>query len=61
MASPLVEALDEPGADYDPRRWWLWSSTAALFSAAGQGRLLPHLPNIIITDAVGSRRAGNKA
>ena len=40
MGRPLVEALDEPGVDYDLSSLVTLSSTAAVFSPAVKDRLL---------------------
>ena len=40
MGKPLIEALDEPGVSYDLSSLIGITSTAALFSPVGQGRLL---------------------
>ena len=44
MGKPLIEALDEPGAAYDLSSLLAVTSSAALFSRAGQGRVLPPPP-----------------
>ncbi len=59
MAKPLVEALDEPGADYDTSSLVAVVSSAALFSAPVKDEFFKHLPNILITDAIGSSESGN--
>ncbi len=59
MGKPLVEALDEPGADYDLSSLMALTSSAALFSAPVKDTFFEHLPDIIITDAVGSSETGN--
>ncbi len=59
MGKPLVEALDDPGADYDLSSLYAVVSSAALFSAPVKDEFFRHLPNILITDAVGSSESGN--
>ena len=59
MAKPLVETLDEPGSDYDLSSLLAVVSSAALFSAPVKDEFFTHLPNILITDAVGSSESGN--
>jgi len=59
MGKPLVEALDEPGADYDLSSLMAITSSAALFSAPVKDAFFEHLPDLLITDAVGSSETGN--
>jgi acyl-CoA synthetase (AMP-forming)/AMP-acid ligase II len=59
MGKPLVEALDDPGASYDVSSLYAVVSSAALFSAPVKDEFFNHLPNIMITDAVGSSESGN--
>ena len=59
MAKPLVETLDEPGSAYDLSSLIAVVSSAALFSAPVKDEFFAHLPNILITDAVGSSESGN--
>jgi acyl-CoA synthetase (AMP-forming)/AMP-acid ligase II len=59
MGKPLVEALDDPGADYDVSSLFAVVSSAALFSAPVKDEFFKHLPNILITDAVGSSETGS--
>jgi acyl-CoA synthetase (AMP-forming)/AMP-acid ligase II len=59
MAKPLVETLDEPGSAYDLSSLIAVVSSAALFSAPVKDEFFTHLPNILITDAVGSSESGN--
>ncbi len=58
MARPLIEALEA-----EPERWDLsqlisFSSSAALFSQSVKDRYLDRLPNLIITDSIGSTESG---
>ncbi|MHB1710439.1 MAG: acyl-CoA synthetase [Acidimicrobiales bacterium] len=59
MGKPLIEALDDPGASYDLSSLYAVVSSAALFSAPVKDEFFRHLPNIVITDAVGSSESGN--
>ncbi|MGP8059077.1 MAG: acyl-CoA synthetase [Acidimicrobiales bacterium] len=59
MAKPLVEALDEPGTTHDTSSLVAVVSSAALFSAPVKDEFFKHLPNILITDAIGSSESGN--
>ncbi len=59
MAKPLIEALDEPGADYDTSSLLAVVSSAALFSSPVKDQFFDRFPNILITDAVGSSEGGN--
>ncbi len=59
MGKPLVEALDDPGADYDLSSLLAVTSSAALFSAPVKDEFFRHLPNIVIVDAIGSSESGN--
>src|SRR5665213_3643663 len=59
MGKPLVEALDEPGASYDLSSLLALVSSAALFSAPVKDEFFRHLPDLFITDAIGSSESGN--
>ena len=59
MAKPLVEVLDEHLAEFDFSNLFAVVSSAALFSAPVKDRYFVHLPNIMITDAIGSSESGN--
>ncbi|HEY6318003.1 MAG TPA: acyl-CoA synthetase [Acidimicrobiia bacterium] len=59
MGRPLVEALDEPGVDYDLTSLVNLSSTAAVFSPAVKDRLLERLPSIIVSEAIGASETGS--
>jgi len=58
MARPLVEALEEPGAVYDLSSLAAISSTAAIFSPSVKEQFFRHLPDLVITDAVGASESG---
>ena len=59
MAKPLVEVLDEPGHGFDLSSLLAVVSSAALFSAPVKDEFFRHLPNLFITDAIGSSESGN--
>ena len=59
MGKPLIEALDDPGADYDLSSLLAVTSSAALFSAPVKDEFFRHLPDIVIVDAIGSSESGN--
>jgi acyl-CoA synthetase (AMP-forming)/AMP-acid ligase II len=59
MGKPLVEALDDPGPAHDTSSLLAIVSSAALFSAPVKDEFFKHLPNIFITDAIGSSESGN--
>jgi acyl-CoA synthetase (AMP-forming)/AMP-acid ligase II len=56
MARPLVDALRE--GDYDTSSLFAFSSSAAIFSATVKDEVLELLPNLIITDSIGSSEGG---
>ena len=58
MARPLLDALDEPGVEYDLSNLFAISSSAVLFSQTCKDRFLDRFPNLVITDAVGSSEGG---
>jgi 3-oxocholest-4-en-26-oate---CoA ligase len=59
MGKPLVESLDDPGAEYDLSSLLAVVSSAALFSAPVKDNFFAHLPSLVITDAIGSSEGGN--
>ncbi len=59
MGKPLVESLDDPGFDHKLTSLLAVVSSAALFSAPVKDDFFAHLPNIVITDAIGSSEGGN--
>jgi 3-oxocholest-4-en-26-oate---CoA ligase len=59
MGKPLVESLDDPGTNHDLSSLMAVVSSAALFSSPVKDDFFDHLPNIVITDAVGSSEGGN--
>ena len=56
MARPIIEAFHE--GSYDPTSVYAVSSSAALFSQTVKDEYLKALPNVVITDAVGSSESG---
>jgi acyl-CoA synthetase (AMP-forming)/AMP-acid ligase II len=59
MGKPLIESLDDPGTAHDLSSLFSVVSSAALFSAPVKDQFFARLPNIVITDAVGSSEGGN--
>ena len=58
MARPLIDELARPDASYDLSSLLAVTSTAALFSQSLKDELLERMPNLVITDAVGSSETG---
>ncbi|WP_179951527.1 acyl-CoA synthetase [Halopolyspora algeriensis] len=56
MARPLIEAYHQ--GDYDASSLVAISSSAALFSPSVQEQYLEALPNVVITDSIGSSETG---
>jgi acyl-CoA synthetase (AMP-forming)/AMP-acid ligase II len=59
MGKPLIESLDDPGTHHDVSSLFAVVSSAALFSTPVKDQFFARLPNIVITDAVGSSEGGN--
>ena len=59
MGKPLIESLADPGVDHDLSSLVAVVSSAALFSAPVKDQFFAHLPNLLITDAIGSSESGN--
>jgi len=59
MARPMIDALEDPDADYDLSSLFSIGSTAALFSPAMKDHFMELLPNIVLTDAIGSSEGGS--
>jgi acyl-CoA synthetase (AMP-forming)/AMP-acid ligase II len=59
MGKPLIESLDDVGTSHDLSSLVAVVSSAALFSAPVKDQFFERLPNIMITDAVGSSEGGN--
>jgi len=58
MGRPLVEELDNADANYDLSSLIALSSTAAVFSPSVKDEFFKRLPNLIMTDAIGSSEGG---
>jgi acyl-CoA synthetase (AMP-forming)/AMP-acid ligase II len=58
MARPLIEALDEPDANYDLSSLFSIGSTAVLFSQSLKDLYIDRFPNVVISDATGSSETG---
>jgi acyl-CoA synthetase (AMP-forming)/AMP-acid ligase II len=56
MARPLIDALHEK--TYDTSSLWSFSSSASLFSKTVREAAAAALPNVMITDAIGSSETG---
>lgn len=56
MARPLLTAFNE--GDYDASSLVAFSSHAALFSPSVKDKYIEALPNVVITDAIGSSESG---
>lgn len=56
MARPLIEAYEQ--GDYDASSLVAISSHAALFSPSVKEQYLATLPNVVVTDAIGSSESG---
>jgi acyl-CoA synthetase (AMP-forming)/AMP-acid ligase II len=56
MARPIIEALVDGG--YDSSTLYAVSSSAALFSPTVKEQYLAHLPNIVLTESIGSSETG---
>lgn len=59
MGKPLVEALKEEGARYDLSSLVAVVSTAALFSSPVKDQFFALLPDIVISDSIGSSETGH--
>ncbi len=59
MGKPLIEALDDPDADYDLSSLFAVTSSAAIFSAPVKDEFFRHFPNLVMVDAIGSSETGN--
>ena len=59
MGKPLIESLDDVGTEHDLSSLLAVVSSAALFSSPVKDQLFEHLPNLVITDAIGSSEGGN--
>jgi 3-oxocholest-4-en-26-oate---CoA ligase len=59
MGKPLIEWLERDDATYDLSSLFAVTSSAALFSTPVKDHFFEKLPNIMITDAIGSSESGN--
>jgi acyl-CoA synthetase (AMP-forming)/AMP-acid ligase II len=59
MGKPLIESLDDVGTTHDLSSLVAVVSSAALFSAPVKDQFFERLPNLVITDAIGSSEGGN--
>ena len=59
MGKPRIESLDDEGTDHDLSSLLAAVSSAALFSSPVKDQFFEHLPNLVITDAIGSSEGGN--
>ncbi|MBM3673857.1 MAG: acyl-CoA synthetase [Actinobacteria bacterium] len=58
MARPLIEALDEPGADYDLSGLFVIGSGGAILSPAVKEKIAEKLPNVLVIDSLGASETG---
>ena len=59
MGKPLIESLDDPGTHHDLSTLYAVVSSAALFSSPVKDQFFARLPDIMISDAIGSSESGN--
>ena len=59
MGKPLVESLDEPGRTTTSRRCWPSSRRRRSSPPPVKDQFFERLPNLVITDAIGSSEGGN--
>jgi acyl-CoA synthetase (AMP-forming)/AMP-acid ligase II len=58
MGRPLVEALDKAKANHDLSSMYAIASTAAVFSPSVKDEFFKQMPNLIMSDSVGSSEGG---
>jgi acyl-CoA synthetase (AMP-forming)/AMP-acid ligase II len=58
MGRPLVEALHSDSSKYDLSSLGMIVSSAAVFSPTVKDEFFEHLPNLVITDSIGSSESG---
>ena len=58
MARPLIEALEEDGADYDLSTFFVIGSGGAILSPAVKQKINELLPNVLIVDSLGASETG---
>ena len=59
MGRPLIEELEAHPEAYDASSLVALTSSAAIFSSAVKDKFFDHLPDLVITDAIGSSESGN--
>ena len=59
MGRPLIEELAAHPDDYDTTSLFALTSSAAIFSASVKDLFFEFLPDLVITDAIGSSESGN--
>jgi acyl-CoA synthetase (AMP-forming)/AMP-acid ligase II len=59
MGKPLIESLGDAGTEHELSSLYAVVSSAALFSSPVKDEFFTRLPNIMITDAIGSSEGGN--
>ena len=59
MGRPLIEELEAHPDDYDASSLVAVTSSAAIFSTAVKDKFFDQLPDLVITDAIGSSESGN--
>ena len=58
MARPLIEALEEDGADYDLSSFFVIGSGGAILSPTVKQKINEVLPNVLIVDSLGASETG---
>jgi len=59
MGRPLIEELEAHPEDFDPSSLFAVTSSAAIFSSSVKDKFFEFLPDLVITDAIGSSESGN--
>ena len=59
MGKPLIESLDDEGRTTTCPRSWPWCPRPPCSRAPVKDQFFAHLPNLVITDAIGSSEGGN--
>jgi acyl-CoA synthetase (AMP-forming)/AMP-acid ligase II len=59
MGRPLIEELESHPENFDPSSLIAVTSSAAIFSASVKDKFFEFLPDLVITDAIGSSESGN--
>ena len=58
MARPLIEALEDDGADYDLSNFFVIGSGGAILSPAVKQKINEVLPNVLVVDSLGASETG---